>query len=103
MLMGPHSPIGSNSLVPIAEDQADYALSWIEKIRDGEITAAAPTETATKLYTESMKAATSPTMWVTGCSSWYLGKDGLPELFPWIPEKYTELLRHPEPADFEVS
>ena len=45
----------------------------------------------------------SPTMWVTGCSSWYLGKDGLPELFPWIPEKYTELLRHPEPADFEVS
>jgi cation diffusion facilitator CzcD-associated flavoprotein CzcO len=103
MLMGPHSPIGSNSLVPIAEDQADYAVAWIEKIRDGEITAAAPTETATKLYNESMKAAMSPTMWVTGCNSWYLGKDGLPELFPWIPERYTELLRHPEPADFDVS
>ena len=29
MLMGPHSPIGNQSLVPIAEDQADYALWWI--------------------------------------------------------------------------
>ena len=38
-----------------------------------------------------------------GCSSWYLGKDGLPELFPWAPMRYTELLRRPEAADFEVS
>jgi hypothetical protein len=29
-------------------------------------------------------------------------KDGLPELFPWIPERHTELLRHPELADFDV-
>jgi cation diffusion facilitator CzcD-associated flavoprotein CzcO len=102
MLMGPHSPIGNNSLVPIAEDQADYALWWIERIRDGVIASAAPTETATKLYNESMKAAMPQTMWVSGCSSWYLGEDGLPELFPWVPERYTELLRRPELADFEV-
>ena len=35
----------------------------------------------------AMKAAMPPTVWVTGCSSWYLGKDGLPELFPWTPER----------------
>ena len=103
MLMGPHSPIGNQSLVPIAEDQADYALWWINQIRDGRVVTAAPTAAATKDYNERMKAAMPQTIWVTGCQSWYLGKDGLPELFPWVPERHTELLRHPEPADFEVS
>ena len=102
MLMGPHSPIGNQSLVPIAEDQADYAMWWINQLRDGVVRAAAPTEAATKEYNESMKAAMPQTIWVTGCSSWYLGKDGLPELFPWTPDTHRELLRQPEPADFDV-
>jgi hypothetical protein len=57
---------------------------------------------ATKLYNEDMKAAMPGTVWVTGCAGWYLGKDGLPELFPWAPERFTELLRRPVSADFDV-
>jgi cation diffusion facilitator CzcD-associated flavoprotein CzcO len=102
MLMGPHSPIGNQSLVPIAEDQANYVMWWIKQFRDGVVRAAAPTEAATKEYNESMKAAMPQTIWVTGCSSWYLGKDGLPELFPWTPETHRELLRQPELGDFDV-
>ena len=66
MLMGPHSPIGNQSLIPVAEDQADYAMWWINKIRDGVVHAAAPTEAATKEYNENMKAAMPQTIWVTG-------------------------------------
>jgi cation diffusion facilitator CzcD-associated flavoprotein CzcO len=102
MLMGPHSPIGNQSLIPIAEDQANYVMWWIERLRDGVVCAAAPTEAATKEYNERMKAAMPQTIWVTGCSSWYLGKDGLPELFPWTPETHHELLRQPVLADFDV-
>ncbi|VBA58808.1 flavin-containing monooxygenase [Mycobacterium attenuatum] len=102
ILMGPHSPIGNQSLVPVAEDQADYAMWWIEQLRAGRISAAAPTEAATKHYNEDMKAAMPQTVWVTGCSSWYLGKDGLPELFPWTPQTHRELLRQPRLADFDV-
>jgi cation diffusion facilitator CzcD-associated flavoprotein CzcO len=102
MLMGPHSPIGNQSLVPIAEDQADYAMWWIERLRDGSVQAAAPTEAATKEYNERMDAAFPPTIWVSGCNSWYLGKDGLPELFPWAPQTHHDLLRHPELDDFDV-
>jgi len=102
MLMGPHSPIGNQSLIPIAEDQADYAMWWINQIRAGRVVSAAPTEAATKEYNQSMKAAMPQTIWVTGCNSWYLGKDGLPELFPWTPERHRELLRAPELADFDV-
>ena len=102
MLMGPHSPIGNQSLVPVAEDQADYAMWWIKQLRDGAVRAAAPTEAATKEYNESMKDAMPQTIWVTGCSSWYLGKDGLPELFPWTPETHRQLLSQPVLADFDV-
>ena len=83
LMMGPHSPIGNQSLIPVAEDQADYALWWIQRLREGSLRSAAPTEAATKAYNEAMKAAFPQTIWVSGCSSWYLGKDGLPELFPW--------------------
>lgn len=102
MLMGPHSPIGNQSLIPIAEDQADYAMWWIRAIRDGRISAAAPTEVATKEYNDALKAAMPQTIWASGCNSWYLGKDGLPELFPWTPQRHSELLREPDLEDFEV-
>jgi cation diffusion facilitator CzcD-associated flavoprotein CzcO len=102
MLMGPHSPVGSQSLTPIAEDQADYAVWWIKRIADGRVVSAAPTEAATKEYNAEMKSATPQTVWVTGCSSWYLGKDGLPELFPWRPGRHRALLRTPDTRDFDV-
>ena len=102
MLMGPHSPIGNQSLVIIAEHQADYAMWWINQIRDGRVAAAAPTEVATKDYNEEMKAAMPQTIWATGCNSWYLDKNGLPELFPWEPVRHRELLSAPDLGDFDV-
>lgn len=101
MVMGPHSPIGNFSLIPIAEDQADYAMWWIRQLRGGVICAAAPTQAVTKEYNESMKAAMPQTIWVTGCSR-YLGKDGVPELFPWTPQTHRALSRHPDLADFDM-
>jgi cation diffusion facilitator CzcD-associated flavoprotein CzcO len=102
MLMGPHSPVGNDSLIHIAENQANYVMWWIDQLREGRIISASPTETATKAYNEEMKAAMPQTVWLTGCSSWYLNKDGLPELFPWDADRYPELLRAPEVTDFDV-
>src|SRR6476659_5791441 len=86
----------------VGEHEADYAMWWINQIRDGSVVAAAPTEAATKDYNESMKAAMPQTVWVTGCKSWYLGKDGLPELFPWTPRRHRELLATPQTDDFVI-
>ena len=55
VLMGPHSPIGQQSLVIIAENQADYAMWWINQICVGRIASAVPTDVATKDYNEKMK------------------------------------------------
>jgi hypothetical protein len=54
--------IGNQSLIAIAEDQANYAMWWINRLREGVVHAAAPTEAATKEYNESMKAAMPQTI-----------------------------------------
>ncbi len=103
MLMGPHSPIGNQSLVAVAESQADYVLRWIELQRAGAIESASPTPEATERFNAQMRQSMPDTVWATGCQSWYLGPDGLPELWPWTPARHRELLREPELADFQLS
>jgi hypothetical protein len=35
-------------------------------------------------------------VWTTGCTSWYQGPDGLPELWPYLPQDYLRLLNAPD-------
>jgi len=102
MLMGPHSPVGNYSLVAIAEAQADFALGWIRRWRDGELGSVAPTEDAMARFNEEMRGAMPDTVWTSGCDSWYLGKDGRPEVWPWTPERHQRMLRDPDPTEFEL-
>jgi cation diffusion facilitator CzcD-associated flavoprotein CzcO/acetyl esterase/lipase len=103
MLIGPHSPVGNNSLITIAESQADYALTWIERIRRGEIHHVAPSPAATETYNDELRAALPRTRWASGCTSWYIGKDGLPELWPWSPRRHRTLVREVEERDHLVA
>jgi cation diffusion facilitator CzcD-associated flavoprotein CzcO len=98
MLMGPHS----FSLIAIAEAQVRYVMRWIGRWRAGEVSTMAPTEEATARFNEEMRAAMPSTVWVTGCQSWYLGKDGLPELWPWTPTRHRDMLREPAVDEFVV-
>jgi cation diffusion facilitator CzcD-associated flavoprotein CzcO len=102
MLMGPLSPLGNQSLFATSETQQDFALSLIEEWRREEIDAAAPTEEATERFMEEARAALPHTVWATGCDSWYIGKDGLPNLWPWMPERHREVLDAREEGDWEV-
>jgi hypothetical protein len=101
-LMGPHSPVGNQSLIAVAETQADYALWFIKRFRAGELALAAPTAAATERFNADLRAAMPNTVWTTGCHSWYIGADGLPMLWPWTPRRHREMLAEPALADFDV-
>ena len=103
MLIGPHSPFGNQSLFAISETQADFAMGWIERWRREEFDTVAPTEEATARFNADLKAAVPSTIWAAGCSSWYLGSDGTPELWPWTAQHHGEVLRTPEPGDWELA
>ena len=77
MLMGPHSPVGNYSLTAIAETQASHILAWIQRWSKANRNVA-PTQQATDEFNASMRRAMPGTVWTSGCTSWYLGTDGLP-------------------------
>ncbi len=95
LLLGPHSPIGNQSLFMITETQVDYLLQWVEQWRAGEFDSATPNEAATEQFQEEMRRAFPDTIWVSGCESWYLGKDGLPALWPFHPQVHRDMLAAP--------
>ena len=100
LLMGPNSPIGNSSLVPIAEAQADYTMHWLHRMRARGIVEVEPTQNATDRFYESIAAAMPPTIWVSGCDSWYIGPDGVPMLWPWTLQEFKAMLAHPDHREF---
>jgi cation diffusion facilitator CzcD-associated flavoprotein CzcO len=102
MLIGPCSPLGSQSLFATSEHQQDFALSVIEEWRRGEIDALAPTPEATERFMSDVREALPHTVWATGCASWYIGADGLPNLWPWMPGRLADLLRRRDGRDWEA-
>ncbi|WP_431950751.1 flavin-containing monooxygenase [Nocardia lijiangensis] len=104
LLIGPHSPVGNYPLTLIAETQAEHILGWIRRWCAGEFDTVEPTEAATERYYAQLRAALPNTVWATGCQSWYLGKDGKPELWPWTPARHTALMRRtPDPDNYRFA
>jgi cation diffusion facilitator CzcD-associated flavoprotein CzcO len=103
MLLGPHSPIGNFSLVQIAEAQAAYVVRWIRRWAAGEFDAVAVRAEAVAGYLDHIRRGLPGTVWTTGCTSWYQGPDGLPELWPYPPREYLALLTDRDDDDYTMT
>ncbi|MGE4425510.1 MAG: flavin-containing monooxygenase [Solirubrobacteraceae bacterium] len=101
MSMGPNSPVNVSSMINVAETQVGYAIDLIQRWRRGEVRAVAPTEEAAQRFTRSARDAMTGTIWATGCDSWYLGPDGTPQVWPWLPGRHREMLARVDLADYE--
>ncbi|MGI8558254.1 MAG: flavin-containing monooxygenase [Solirubrobacteraceae bacterium] len=100
LLMGPHSPIANQSLIAVAEAQAAYIVKWVGLLARGEVGAAVPRADATAEFNAAMREAASTTVFASGCASWYLDADGVPEVWPWSPARHRAMLREPELEHF---
>ncbi len=103
MVIGPHSPIGNFSLTGISEIQMRYIMSFVRLIKRGEVKALSPTLEAQDRYNEHLREGFNKTQWVTGCSSWYLDKNGVPRMYPFTPNQYRQDMKDPDVSEFEVS
>lgn len=102
MLMGPHTPVGNYSLTQVADTQACYIVNWIQRWQRGEFVTVEPTQEAADRYNAELRAALPGTIWASGCQSWYLGADGLPEMWPWAPQRHREMLAEYRPEDHRI-
>ncbi len=101
-VLGPNSPVGSISLQYSAELTARYISKWLQRFRDGEIDTVEVTEEATARFNDEVAVALEPTVWNTGCNSWYLTDDGTIDLWPFDRQKMTEMLSEPDDRDFRL-
>ena len=103
MLIGPHSPIGNFSLTGISEIQMRYIMAFIRKIKNGEAQAVNPKLEAQDRYNAHLREGFQKTQWVTGCSSWYLDKNGQPRMYPFTPNQYRQDMKEPDVTEFDLS
>jgi len=103
MIGGPNSPIGNFSWLLTAENQFNFALKLILKLKDGNVSEIAPKREAAQAFNEAVRAKLPDTVWATGCQSWYIDPHGNIASWPWTYEKFEADMRAPVWEDFEVA
>jgi len=101
LLNGPAGPVGNFSLIDVAEAQWDYFDKLMEPVRQGACAGLAPSMTALDAYDERRRKAAAGTIWASGCKSWYIGGDGLPQVWSWPMEYFWEVMSQPDFGDYE--
>jgi cation diffusion facilitator CzcD-associated flavoprotein CzcO len=102
-VLGPNSPTGSISLQYSAELTARYITRWLERFRDGEFETVEVTEEATTRFNDSVTEAIGPTVWNTGCNSWYFTDQRTIDLWPFDRRTMTQLLTEPDDHNFRIT
>ena len=99
-VLGPNSPSGSMSLQHVAELTARYITEWLRRFRGGEITTVEVTEEATNRFAADVARAMVPTVWNTGCNSWYFADDNHIDLWPFDRRRLTQMLGQAHDDDY---
>ena len=103
MLQGPKSPVGNFSLISIAQTQTDYIMDCIRLWQTGEFKTMTPLPRVTEQLDQALANSMDGTVWVTGCNSWYLDENGVPDTWPSTPARFRDYLRSPRLEEFELS
>lgn len=101
-VLGPNSPTGSIPLQYSAERTAHYIADFLDLLGNGAVTSVEVTDAATDDFNTDVAAAMGPTVWNTGCNSWYF-THGTIDLFPFDRRTLTAMLAHPDHTHFRLS
>ncbi len=103
MLNGPTGPVGNFSLIDIAERQWDYISHFIDMVERGEARSISASRDAMDRYEERRITAARKTVFGSGCTSWYLDKEGVPLTWPWSYDDFADAMKTPDLKDYEVA
>lgn len=102
-MLGPNSPIGTISVQHTAELNARYITRWMERFARREFDLVEVTEQATQRFNDDVAEALAPTVWNTGCNSWYLTDGGTIDLWPFDRDTLTSMLTEPDDHNFHLT
>jgi cation diffusion facilitator CzcD-associated flavoprotein CzcO len=102
MLNGPNGPVGNFSLITIAELQLDYILQLMTEIRAGRAREISASEAAMARFSAEFDAAAKNTIWASGCRSWYLDARGIPAVWPFSYQRFSDEMSKPRLEAYEL-
>ena len=76
MIVGPNTGLGHSSMVLMIESQTAYVVDAIKQIQQKGWLAVDVNEEAQAAYNRELQKKGGPSVWKSGCKSWYLGKNG---------------------------
>lgn len=103
MTLGPQSPIGNYSAISIAETQIGYIMQSVRLFMEGRVSTLAPSANATEAFNTQVRNAMPDTIWMSGCTSWYIGQNGIPSAWPFSGARFREELATLDLNEFEVT
>lgn len=101
-LNGPNSPVGNFSAIETCERQLAYVLQLIDGLLLRKYREVSVTHEALTRFEDERRAAAKKTVWVTGCDSWYLDKEGVPASWTFSYGRFVEEMTRPRMQDFET-
>jgi hypothetical protein len=102
MLNGPNGPVGNFSLITIADMQLHYILQLVDELRAGRGCEISASESAMASFSREFDEAARNTIWATGCRSWYLDSRGIPAVWPFTYQRFTEEMAKPRLEAYEL-
>ena len=102
LLNGPTGPVGNFSLIDIAEQQWFYVDQLIDLVRDGTCAAVEPTMEALEDYEARRTERAMKTVFASGCRSWYLDAQGVPQVWPWSYAYFLDVMAAPNLEDYRL-
>ncbi|KAI8381112.1 putative flavin-binding monooxygenase [Radiomyces spectabilis] len=101
MLLGPAAALGHSSVVSMVECQVNFALDRIKRMQSKNLAAIEPKIEAQNEFVATLKKDLKPTVWNSGCRSWYMNKDGeVFSLWSSTVTKFWWTLRNTDSSDF---
>jgi len=102
-MTGPNSGPGHNSLLVYAEGQLDYAVQGIKTILDNDLRYLDVRAEVQRRYNNGIQKRLTKTTWMSGCSSWYLTKDGFnASMYPGFATQYLRQMRDFRYGDYHA-
>jgi len=103
LLNGPSGPVGNFSLIDVAEVQWHYIDQLIDLLTSGAARTIDVRPDAMAAYESWRTTEARKTVWVTGCSSWYLDENGIPNTWPKGFPEFQTAMTAPRLEDFELA
>ena len=100
LIMGPNSPFTNFSVIEVAEWQIAFLMQLVRIILQGDARSVQVSRESAREFNDGLKSALPGTIWTSGCQSYYLDRNGIPNVWPDTVASYRESMRAPVMDEF---